>query len=269
MQIMLDTATDTPAELYKVGKYLVDTYAVTPIVPQDAGTLEPEPAPRFAPVPPPPPPALSVAAGMSADVDPDIEADDDSNVTGLSVLVTLPAAPAPIFPADALPAAVPAPPGPAGAVEFDSLGYPWDSRIHASNRAKKINGTWKNKRGVDANLIVACEAQNKPGNVTPPPPLHTSFLVPPPPPLAAPSAVTGPVAPSTSPAESAPIAAAAIDFRGLMQKIQSATAAGKLTTEQVNAAMLGVGLKPEDMALLINNPVLIASVNGAIDRCVS
>jgi hypothetical protein len=67
----------------------------------------------------------------------------------------------------------------------------------------------------------------------------------------------------------AAVAPAAIDFRGLMQKIQAATAAGKLSTEQVNGALAGVGLRPEEMAQLINNAPLIASVNAAIDSCLS
>ena len=54
-----------------------------------------------------------------------------------------------------------------------------------------------------------------------------------------------------------------------MQKIQSATAANKLTAEQVNAALAGVGLKPEEMAQLINNAPLIASLNAAVDACLT
>jgi hypothetical protein len=54
-----------------------------------------------------------------------------------------------------------------------------------------------------------------------------------------------------------------------MQKIQQATAAGKLSTDQVNGALAGVGLRPEEMAQLINNAPLIASVNAAIDSCLA
>jgi hypothetical protein len=57
-----------------------------------------------------------------------------------------------------------------------------------------------------------------------------------------------------------------IDFRGLMQKIQAATNAGKLANDQVSSALAGVGLKPEEMAQLIGNASLIARVDEAIDK---
>jgi hypothetical protein len=173
------------------------------------------------------------------------------------------------------------PPGPAVAAELDSKGYPWDGRIHASNRAKKIDGSWKNKRGVDTNIVVACEAQNKPGNATPgasttapPAPLTVlAAVLPATPslPAAAPPAPNAPPLPPPTVGSAAPaaVAPAAIDFRGLMQKIQAMTQAGKLSTDQVNGALAGVGLKPEEMAQLINNAPLIASVNAAIDSCLS
>ncbi len=283
MQFLIDTATDSPAELYRVGKYLTDTYATSPAsdVARDANphaipsrgmdtpmtvNLEEFLKPEKGVVPPPPPAALTVEDVVS-ETDPDVEIDDAGNVTAVTTTVELPAAPPP-------PPAVPAPPGPAVAAELDAAGLPWDGRIHASNRAKTIKGEWKYKRGVDKNLVAACEAQNKPGNApstatvpatvvsalaasvsTPPPP---SAVAPPP---AAPSAVTSSAVPSTG------VAPTAIDFRGLMVKIQTASAAGKLTPAQVNAALAGVGLQPQDMAQLINNAPLIASVNAAIDSC--
>jgi hypothetical protein len=167
------------------------------------------------------------------------------------------------------PPAVPAPPG--APVELDSRGYPWDGRIHAANRAKKIDGAWKTKRGVDPNLIVQCEAQNKPGNVPAiaPTAVQTAITVspaaPPPPPVPSVAGLSVPQPPGI--ASTAP--AGAIDFRGLMQKIQQATAAGKLNDEQVNAAMATVGLQPAEMAALIGNAPLIASVNAAIDKCLT
>ncbi len=54
-----------------------------------------------------------------------------------------------------------------------------------------------------------------------------------------------------------------------MQKIQAAASIGKLSTDQVNAALAGVGLKPEEMAQLIGNTLYIASVNAAIDACLA
>lgn len=233
---------------------------------------------KSGPVASPPPPAVPLTvADVVSDSDPEIEIDDEGTVTALTTSVQLQAPPPP--PSVVPPAAVPAPPGPPVAAEMDSRGYPWDGRIHASNRAKKIDGSWKNKRGVDANLVVACEAQNKPGNapstatvpaaVASVPAVSASTpLVPPPPPAvppvpAVPSVVTSSAAPSTG------LATTPIDFRGLMQKIQQAQAAKKLTDAQVNAALLTVGLQPQDMAQLIGNTLYIASVNAAIDACLS
>jgi hypothetical protein len=196
------------------------------------------------PVPPPPPAPLTVADVVS-DNDPEIEIDDEGNVKSVTVSTELPVPPPP----PPLPYfdEIPAPPGPAVALELDIKGTAWDGRIHAANRAKKIDGTWKNKRGLE----------NKPGNVTP-----AAITVPPPPVPAAPSIATPSVPPSTAPA-------ALLDFRGLMKKIQEATAANKLTADQVNDALEGCGLKPEEMAQLINNAPLIASVNAAIDACLT
>ena len=44
-------------------------------------------------------------------------------------------------------------------VELDSAGFPWDARIHAQNKAKKADGTWKAARGVDKNLVDLVEAE--------------------------------------------------------------------------------------------------------------
>lgn len=242
---------------------------------------------------PPPPPAVPAPPASIADVvgddDPEVEIDDEGTVTALTTSVQLPAAPPPppaappapvaAVPSAGIPAAAPVPPGPAVAAELDSKGYPWDGRIHASNRAKKIDGSWKNKRGVDTNLVVACEAQNKPGNATPgasttapPAPLTVLAAVLPATPSLPAAALPASAAPLPPPsmvgsAVPAAVAPAAIDFRGLMQKIQAGTSAGKLSTDQVNAALAGVGLKPEEMAQLIGNTLYIASINAAIDSC--
>jgi hypothetical protein len=252
--------------------------------------------------PPPPPPAFPVeilpgpttvygdigSDDLVSDSDPEVSIDDEGNIAALTTSVHLPPP-------------TPAPPG-APAPELDKRGYPWDNRIHASNRSKKLDGAWKNKRGVDPNLVVAVEAQTKPAapsTVIPPQqptgPVSTGAplsVVPPPPPVpAAPISASGgnspfsvPVPPPPPPptGENVPTSAytgstptpvvtapQVVDFRSLMQKIQAATAANKLTTDQVNGALASVGLKPEDMAQLIGNAPLIASINAAIDKALS
>jgi hypothetical protein len=288
VQIMIDTVNDDHDQLYKFGKYLVDNFAAGPaaradrreqigrdiedttaglsdavarvaiVLPNLDDTYEaPAPVEAAAVAPPPPPPPPVTMAEVVGDSDPEVTFDDEGAVSSLTTSVDVPGNTAPP------PPPTPVPPGPAVAVEYDSRGMPWDSRIHATNRAKKIGGEWKNKRGVSQDLVTACEAQNKPGNAPAPttsaPPAAATAPPPPPPPP--------PTAGVAVPA--AAVQSGVIDFRGLMQKIQAASAAGKLSTDQVNAALLGVGLKPEEMAALINNAPLIASVNAAIDKCLS
>lgn len=45
--------------------------------------------------------------------------------------------------------------------ELDSSGMPWDARIHAQNKAKKADGTWKAGRGIDPELVKQVEAELK------------------------------------------------------------------------------------------------------------
>lgn len=283
MQFLIDTATDSPTELYKIGRFLTDQFAATPNDDNRANTpaeavvireaLELSARAMDAMIAPPPP-APDYAAIVS-DSDVEVEIDDAGNIASVAAVVALPAAPPPPPAAAPLPAAPPAPPGPPAAPEYDVKGMPWDGRIHASNRAKKIDLSWKNRRGVDAALVAAVEAQNKPGNapttvanspVAPAAPhaIPSATLAPPPPAPPAPAALST-VTPSVPPST----ASVAPDFRGLMMKIGQATAAGKLTHERVNEILAGVGLKPEEMAQLINNPPLIASVNAAVEAALT
>jgi hypothetical protein len=324
VQFLIDTATDKPAELYRIGRWLAEQFET---VGASANRDAVADSALDAPLPPPPPADPAVVAGMIPATDP---ADDiDVEVDSVVAVVELPAAPPPpppvsLWTAEAakpatLPPATPAPPGPAVPAELDSRGMPWDARIHASNRSTTIKNEWKRKRGVDENLVTAVEAQNKPKNaeqpiyqgttinllpvasavaplapVTPLPAMsavqaetslfgrmappavssHSTAAAPgyhapamtapppPPPPVVGPSSTVS--TPTPVPTSAPP---ATIDFRGLMQKIQAASAAGKLTPDQVNAALAGVGLRPEEMAQLINNAPLIASVNAAVDAC--
>lgn len=48
---------------------------------------------------------------------------------------------------------------PEGAPDVDSRGLPWDERIHASTKATNGDGSWRNKRGVDKDVLAAVEAE--------------------------------------------------------------------------------------------------------------
>lgn len=69
---------------------------------------------------------------------------------------------------------------PEGAPAVDSRGFPWDERIHTSSKATNADGTWRNRRGVDKDLVAEVEAELRGEPAAPPPP-------PPPPPPAAPA----------------------------------------------------------------------------------
>lgn len=111
------------------------------------------------------------------------------------VVDSLPPVPAPVA------APVPAPIAAPGTVtELDSSGMPWDARIHSSSKAKKGDGTWKVRRGLDdkeyeavrAELITSMGKVPEPvihfgstqpvvGHVPPPPGAPVVGHVPPPP----------------------------------------------------------------------------------------
>ena len=236
---MIDTAETTPAEIRAAINYL------TALLPVEK-TETPPVFPGTLPEPPPPP----------ADLDVDTDSEPEYVPAMFEPVSTAPPLPAPA----PLPPAIPPPPGPPQAPELDSRGMPWDSRIHASNHSRTINGEWKKKRGVSPDLVAGVEATH----VTPAPAPVPVFTAPPP------VTVPGFTAPPPPVASAPPVTAVApLDFRGLMAKISAATAAGKLSVQQVNDALGTVGLNPTEMAQLIGNAPLIASVNAAIDRVIA
>ena len=44
-------------------------------------------------------------------------------------------------------------------IEVDSAGMPWDHRIHASSRAKVADGTWRQRRNLDPNVLAQVQAE--------------------------------------------------------------------------------------------------------------
>ena len=47
----------------------------------------------------------------------------------------------------------------ASGIEVDAQGLPWDGRIHASSRAKVVDGTWRLRRGVDDQIVTAVKRE--------------------------------------------------------------------------------------------------------------
>lgn len=85
----------------------------------------------------------------------------------------------------------------------DSAGLPWDERIHASSRAiNKGDGKWRARKGVDAAIVPAVEAELRARQPVPPPPPVT--MAPPMPVPVVPLAPAAPLAPPPPPVTMAP-----------------------------------------------------------------
>lgn len=285
LQLLIDTATDSAAELYRIGKFLVDNYETVAVEP--ACEASPE-APAVRNPAHDLPSAFNPVIASVVDSDPEVETDEEPAMVAEVVLVA-PPPPAPVVYAG-VPNSLGGPIVAASTplLTHDKRGMPWDGRIHASNRATKIGGEWKNRRGVDPALVAQVEATlvPVPGNTAAPlapapqtadtatglatsiasaisAPVSAPVAPPAPPPRPAPLAATPSAVPSTVAAPTA------FDFQGLMRKVQAHTSAGKLTIENVNAILASVGLKPEELGSLIGNAALIASVNAALDVVLS
>ena len=217
---------------------------------------------------PVPPPALSTAAVVPLPTAP---------VAPPPGLPTPPPAAAPSAPNPAAtvvaPTAPAAPTNPAGGVEVDADGLPWDARIHASGeggkRPKNADGRWRQKRGLnDAALKKRVEdelraAMAAPGAaVTAPPSSASSAGVPTPPPAAAP---TAPSAPPTPPAP--PAAPAGDTFATLMARLGPPMAQGKITMQAVCDLLAPFGLNAP--AQLAARPDLVPMVAPVIDAALA
>ena len=138
-----------------------------------------------------------------------------------------------------VPTAPAAPMSHASGVEIDKHGLPWDARIHAGTKRKNADGSWTAKRGIDATLVTAVEAELR--------------------------QVMGAVAPA------APAAPAAVDgralFVGLIGRASAAMNAAKLTQEEVAQICGKYGIPA--LPLLANRLDLVAQVASEIDALIA
>lgn len=147
-------------------------------------------------------------------------------------------------------------------VELDVDGLPWDSRIHASRKAKNSDGRWRQKRGVDpvyADTVgKELHAVMSAPAAAPVPAAAPSVVIPPPP-----RANIDGVVPVSAPA-------AAPDgkmlFAHLIRKVTAAIAEGKLTNEKVTDVVKRHGVPV--LPLLINRPDLVPAVTADIDALI-
>ncbi len=149
---------------------------------------------------------------------------------------------------------------PAASVEVDARGLPWDARIHSREKTKISNGNWKNKRGVEPDMLAAIEAElSKIMAIPEPPPLAPAAPVTPPPAIVPPPSAVTPTA--------TPASLSSGTFPALMQKLTSAIAAKTLTNDQALVIAKQHGF--ESLPGLISRPDLIPQVEAAIDARIS
>lgn len=137
------------------------------------------------------------------------------------------------------PSSAPTPPvaptveaAPASSVELDKRGLPWDARIHSGAKSKLANGNWKLARGVDPVLVTQVEAE-----------LYRSRSAP---------------APAATPVPPAPMEDAPADFTTLVMRLSEWQAAGRITKEQIAAAVNEHGIA--SLPLLATRPDLVPQV---------
>lgn len=123
---------------------------------------------------------------------------------------------------------------PASSVELDKRGLPWDARIHSGAKSKLANGNWKLARGVDPVLVTQVEAE-----------LYRS--------RSAPAAT-----PAATPVPPAPTEDAPADFTTLVMRLSEWQAAGRITKEQIAAAVNEHGIA--SLPLLATRPDLVPQV---------
>ncbi len=219
------------------------------------------------------------SAPLSADAGPSLTAPVDTQANTLTGIAPPPPVPQPAFPANTA-----APQSP-NLAEVDSGGMPWDARIHSSSKAKVADGSWKYKRGVsdeevkrvevelrgpshddamDASALFAApytqavvgSDEVKTGEVVYQQPGGTVSGIAPPPPLGALPAMSGASEPDLRK-----------EFAQLMIRVAQAKGAGKITAEEVTAALAAHAVP--SLPMLSTKLDLVPSVAAAIDEIIA
>jgi len=211
------------------------------------------------------------SAPLSVDAGPSLTAPVDTQVNTLTGIAPPPPVPQPVFPANT---AVPQSPNPA---EVDSKGMPWDARIHSSSKAKVADGSWKYKRGVSEEEVKLVEAElhnptleelfTKPIAATSNGPVASEAFTAPggiPSMQGAGTGVTGIVLPPPSGASEPDLRK---EFAQLMIRVAQAKGAGKITAEEVTAALAAHAVP--SLPMLSTKLDLVPSVAAAIDEIIA
>lgn len=187
-------------------------------------------------------------APLSAGVDPSLTAQEVMTAT---TSTQPPTAPPPPVPNNDSQGSIAAPQS-QNLAEVDKKGMRWDARIHSSSKAKIADGTWKYRRGVTDEEIKRVEGELI-GNVATP---SQERYAPPPPVQPGPS-MAQLVAPAADPVTLRQ------QFAQLMLKVAKSKGEGKLTAEEVTAALQPYGVA--SLPLLANKLEVVPQVTAAID----
>lgn len=158
--------------------------------------------------------------------------------------------------------AVPPAASPANGVEVDAEGHPYDVRIHSAGKSKIANQTWKLKKGVDKDLVVQINAQNKALMAAPLPGALPAVALPAVEPTTLPPLVTPPVLAALPPV--AQVAAADVeievtDYATFAQFVAQQMVAKPIATErELNVGLTHYGFVDAagapDMTVLAHRP---------------
>lgn len=119
---------------------------------------------------------------------------------------------------------------------LDSMGRPWDERIHSRTQSLTKSGAWRPKRGVDRKVFKEIYKELKSAakvGAVPPPPVA--------PPPAPPAAIVNLVPPPPA----APVASTlpAVTFVELMELITTSVNMGKVSREQIDKLLVELGIE--------------------------
>lgn len=235
---------------------------------------------------PAPLPLGATAAPSIAAVAPSLTAPAVMPATTSTATLNVPAPPAPTS-ANAAAIAAPQTGNPAGGVELDKNGLPWDGRIHAESKAKIADGTWRKKRNLDPAILATVEAELRAVmGAAPAAPLAPVAPIPAPQaatvtmPTAgvASSAVAAPVPPAPPAAPVAPVPPAPSvpgevpqdarqQFVGLVGRASAAIQGGKVTQAEVTQCCAAAGVPA--LPLLANRLDLVAQVAAQVDALIA
>lgn len=226
-------------------------------------------------------PPGAVAAPSTAGAVPFSTAPAATTGTTSAGTLSAPVPNAPTAPVTGAPTALGAVPStPANGVEVDKDGLPWDARIHTESKAKNADGSWRNKRNLDAALKAQVESELRqvmsaapippapgvaPSPAQPVAPVPPAPLAVPTPPVAG-AASSMPVAPNAAPAGEVPQDARQ-QFVGLVGRASAAIQAGKVTQAEVTQICAAAGVPA--LPLLANRLDLVAHVAGQVDALIA